>query len=137
MSGALKITAKLDVSGPLADGSAGKVVEDWQRNTAAALGDEGLTLLRAVKMDRTGRARGGFQENLKVIQKGVTAVIPGPMIRGVTWAPWLEGVSKRNESMEFRGYRPFRKTRTALNKRATEIGQRELDKLMSGIGGSS
>jgi hypothetical protein len=135
MAGDLKITAKVDVSGPLADGTAAKVTGKWASNTAAALGDEGLALLRAVNMDKTGRARGGFQANLKVLQKGPTAQIPGPMIRGVTWAPWLEGTSKRNSAAKFKGYKLFRKARTALNKKAPQIGQQELDKLMPELGG--
>lgn len=136
MAGDLKITAKLDVSGPLADGTAARVTEKWASNTAAALGDEGVAMLRAVSLNKTGRARGGFQANLKVLQKGPAAQIPGPMVRGVTWAPWLEGTSKRNESTGFKGYGLFRKTRTALNKKAPQIGQQELDKLMPELGGS-
>jgi hypothetical protein len=135
MAGDLKITAKLDVSGPLADGTAAKVTEKWASNTAAALGARAVELLRAVPMDKTGRSRGGFQASLKVLQKGPAAQVPGPMIRGVTWAPWLEGTSRRNESTHFKGYRLFRKTRTVLNKEATRIGQQELDKLMPELGG--
>lgn len=136
MAGRFKVEIQADVTGPLADGSADNALQDWAAATAKALGDEGVQLLRDFPMNKTGRARGGFQENLKVLQNGPVARIPAPMIRGVTWGPWLEGTSSRNESTRFKGYHLFRKTRQELQKRAPEIGQRELDKVMPRLGGA-
>ena len=136
MAGSFKVTVEANVTGPLADGTADNVLQEWARNTSAELGRQGADLLRAFPMNKTGRAHGGFQENLKVLQQGTTARIPAPMIRGVTWGPWLEGTSKRNESTRFKGYHLFRKTRQELNKRAPEVGQAELDKLMPKLGGA-
>ena len=134
--GTLKINLDCMVTGPLADGRAVKAAEEWAEKTSQALADEGLEMLRAVKMDKSGRARGGFQESLHIVRKSPTEKrIPGPQERGVAWAPWLEGTSKRNESTGFKGYGLFRDTRTRLQKRAPEIGQRELDKLMPRMGG--
>jgi len=132
----MKISLDCMVTGPLADGRAVKAAEEWAENTSQALADEGLEMLRAVRMDKSGRSRGGFQEALKIVRKSPTEKrIPGPQERGVAWAPWLEGTSKRNESTGFRGYGLFRDTRTRLQERAPEIGQRELDKLMPRMGG--
>jgi len=136
MAGSLKITARCQVTGPLADGSAINACEKWAENTSQALGDRGVELLRAFPMNKTGRASGGFQASLKTVRKSATQVnVPGPQQRGVAWSPWLEGTGKRNESTGFRGYHLFRKTRTQLNKEAPQIGQRELDKLMPELGG--
>lgn len=136
MAGQLKVTVEADVKGPLADGTADRVLSDWAQATAKALGDEGAALLRAFPMNKTGRARGGFQANLRVLQQGPEARIPAPMITGVTWGPWLEGTSKRNESTGFKGYHLFRKTRQELQRRAPDIGQRELDKVIGQLGGT-
>ncbi len=136
MAGQLKVTIEADVAGPLSDGRAGQALQDWASATARALGDEGADMLRAFPMNKTGRARGGFQANLRVLQQGPEARIPAPAIRGVTWGPWLEGVTRRNESTGFRGYHLFRKTRQELQRRAPEIGQRELDKILPRIGGT-
>ena len=136
MAKAVTVTAYVDVSGPLADGTADRVLGEWERNTSQALADEAIDGLRAFPMDKTGRARGGFQASLN--QKRLdraTVRIPGPMITGVTWAPWLEGNSKRNRSTHFRGYRLFFKTAQAVSGRAQGIGERELEKLMPEIGG--
>jgi hypothetical protein len=136
VSGALKVTVRLDVSGPLADGTAEKLTEDWQRNTTQALADKGVELLREFPMNKTGRARGGFQESLHIVRKSAGAVrIPGPQEKGVVWASWLEGTSKRNRSTKFKGYHLFKQTRAELDDRAEEIGQQELDKLIGGMGG--
>lgn len=136
MSGSLKIYLKFDVSGPLADGAAQKLVDTWTETTTQALADAGVAMLRAFPMDKSGRAKGGFQENLRTVRKSLNEVqVPGPMIKGTTWAPWLEGTSQRNQGSKFKGYHLFRKTRTALQAQAPVIGQAQLDKLMPGIGG--
>ena len=136
MAKTLKVTVDAQVTGPLANGEAERAVQDWAHNVAQRLGDEGVTALQAFPMDKTGRAHGGFQENLHNVTAGPQAVIKGPMITGVTWAPWLEGTSKRNSSTSFKGYGLFRKTRTDLQKRAPQVGQEELDKIMPRLGGA-
>ena len=136
MGGTFKVTAQANVTGPLASGEAERALQDWAVSTARALADAGVQALQAWPMDKTGRAHGGFQNSLHAITKGPEATIPGPMIRGVTWAPWLEGTSKRNSSTKFKGYHLFRKTATDLQQRAPQIGQEELDKIMPRLGGS-
>lgn len=134
--GTMKITVSADVSGPLSDGRAEKAVQDWQKRTTQALGDKGVELLRAVKMDKTGRAHGAFQEALHTVRTSVSEMtVPGPQESGVVWSPWLEGTTQRNESTGFKGYGLFRKTRAKLSKLAPEIGQQQLDAVMSEIGG--
>lgn len=135
MAGTFKVDVDVDISGPLADGTADNALQEWAANTAKALGDEGTRLLKAFPMNKTGRSRGGFQENLHPVQKGPEVTIFAPMIRGITWGPWLEGTSERNRSTRFKGYHLFRKTRQQLQQMAPDIGQAELDKLMSRIGG--
>jgi hypothetical protein len=135
--GTLKIKVDCRTEGPMSNGEAEKAAQEWAVNTTQALADKGVELLRAFPMNKTGRARGGFQSALKVVRKSPTmAVIPGPQVRGVVWAPWLEGKSKRN-SGKFKGYGLFRKTRTALGKLAPGIAQAELEKVLPRMGGGS
>jgi hypothetical protein len=136
MAGIFRVSADVELHGPLADGTADRVMQEWATRTAKALGDEGVERLRAFPMNKTGRAHGGFQANLHVIQSGPVARIPAPMITGVVWGPWLEGTSKRNSSTRFKGYHLFRKTRLQLQARAPEVGQQVLDKLLPEIGGT-
>ena len=139
MAGSFKVTLDVEGRGPLFDGRADAALQDWARATTKAIADEGVAMLRAVPMNKTGRARGNFQANLHVLQRGgngTEAQIPAPMIRGVTWGPWLEGTSQRNDSTRFRGYHLFRQTRQALQKLAPGIGQAELEKILPRIGGT-
>lgn len=132
----LKIRVDCRVDGPLANGEAEKAAQEWAENTTQRIADEGVKILGGWPMDKTGRARGGFQDELKTVRVSPTSTrIPGPTDRGVTFAPWLEGSSKRNTSTKFSGYHLFRKTRTQLNKLATGIAQEELDKVLPRMGG--
>lgn len=134
--GSLKIRVDCRVSGPLANGEADKAAQEWAVNTTQALGDKGVELLRAFPMDRTGRARGAFQGALRTKRISPTETrITGPQERGVAWAAWLEGTSKRNQDTGFKGYHLFRKTRLQLSRLAPGIAQAELEKLLPRMGG--
>lgn len=134
--GSLKVRVDCRVSGPLADGSADKAAQEWAENTTQALADKGVEMLGAFPMDKSGRSHGSFRGALKTERVSPTQTrIPGPQERGVVWAPWLEGVSKRNEDGKFKGYHLFRKTRLELQKRAPEIAQEQLDKVIGRMGG--
>jgi len=137
VSGSLKIKVDCRVSGPLASGEADRAAQDWATNTTQAIADQGVELLRTFPgMDRTGRARGGFQQLLRVKRISPTETrIPGPQQRGVAWSPWLEGTSSRNDSTGFKGYHLFRKTRATLAKMAPGIADEELDKVLPRMGG--
>ena len=134
--GSLKVEIRPEIVGPLSNGEAVQALSDWAESVAGELGKQGVEALRAFPMNKSGRAHGGFQANLNVVQRGPLATIKGPTIRGVTWAPWLEGNSSRNSSTRFKGYHLFRKTKQELQRRAPEVGQQELDKVMPRIGGA-
>ena len=114
------------VHGPLFDGEASAAVTQWLQVTREDLGDKGADMLRAFPMDKTGRAHGGFQANIRVMNRGAMVVIPGPKISGVTWSPWLEGTSRRNDSTGFKGYHLFRKTSAKLRRIAKALAQQKL-----------
>jgi hypothetical protein len=136
MPGVLKIRCQPVITGPIADGTATKATQEWAERTSGKLGDTAITSLRSVTMDRTGRATGAFSSNLEVTRISPTETrVKGPQIRGVTWASWLEGTSKRNTSTRFKGYHLFRKTRLEVSRRAQEIGEQVLADLMPEIGG--
>jgi len=136
MAGQLTITASIDPHGPIFDGQAEAAIEEYTRAARQAIADRGAELLRAFPgMDKTGRARGGFQANIKIVDKGAFLRIPAPTIKGITWGPWLEGVSERNQSTGFRGYHPFRKVRGQLDHEAQDIAEAKLQEYLPQIGG--
>jgi hypothetical protein len=134
--GVLKIRVDCRTEGPLSNGEADKAAQEWVENTTQALADKGVDLLRAFPMNKTGRARGGFENALRVKRVSPTETrIAGPQERGIVFSAWLEGTSKRNEGNKFKGYHLFRKTRAQLNKLAPKIAQEELEKVLPRMGG--
>jgi hypothetical protein len=135
--GVFKIDVQADITGPIGDGTADRALQDWAKATAKALGDEGVKILRAWPMDKTGRAHGGFENALNATEESPGLVrIKGPQIAGVAWSPWLEGTSQRNRSTKFKGYGLFKKTQAQLDEAAPDVGQRELDRVLPRIGGT-
>lgn len=132
----LTVTAFVQVHGPLFDGQAEEALDRFTLAAREAIADEGADMLRAFPMDKTGRASGGFQANVHAEPYGDTFRIRGPMIAGVTWAPWLEGSSKRNSSTRFRGYHLFRAVAAELDAKATEIAGRKLQEYLPQMGGA-
>lgn len=134
--GSLKIRIDCRTEGPMASGEAQKAADEWTEKTTQAIADKGVELLRDFPMNKTGRAEGGFQRELQAVRKSPALVsIAGRRVEGVTWGPYLEGTSKRNEGGKFKGYHLFRKTRLQLNKLATGIAQAELEKVLPRMGG--
>ena len=131
--GVLTVTAFVHVSGPIADGTASDVLARFDEDVRHTIAEKGADMLRHWPFK--GAKGGGFQANIHVVEGGGVSRIPGPMIRGVTWSPWLEGVSKRNSSTRFKGYHLFRTTAERLQEEAGEIGDKVLQKYLPEMGG--
>lgn len=131
MSKSLEVTASLNVSGPLLSGQAQEALDQFSQDVEKAIAEEAVRMLSAVPMDRSGRSAGAFREHLHPTRRSAGTAVFGPMIKGVTWAPWLEGVTERNRSTGFPGYKLFANTRLELDRgRAQEIAERELEKFL-------
>jgi hypothetical protein len=135
VSGQLGVTAYVRPSGPIADGLAGAVMEKFTEAARQAIADEGARMLAGFPMDKTGRSTGGFRANLHVLQTGSSVRIRGGLVTGVTWAPWLEGTSRRNQHTSFKGYHLFRQTRLELDRKAAGIAEAKLQEFLPQIGG--
>lgn len=136
MSGALTVTASADVHGPIFDGQAEAGLTHLTDTITQKIADFATRELRSFVMNKTGRAHGDFEENLHQVRRGSAIAIPAPMITGVTWGPWLEGVTQRNQSTGFGGYHLFRKTYRELDAgKAQDIADAEVAKYVAGIGG--
>ncbi len=133
----MTVTAYVICSGPILDGTADQVLDELRDTIAHRGADWAKEQLEAVPMDKTGRARGGFQENLNVVQRSAGWAVPAPMITGVVWGPWLEGTSKRNTTTRFKGYHLFRDVREELRDgKAQEIADKALEEFLPRLGGA-
>lgn len=134
--GSTSVTAYVDCSGPLFDGTAEKAAAELTDAIAKRGAEWAREHLAETKMDKTGRATGAFSQALRVVQRNAGWAVPAPMIRGVTWGPWLEGGTKRNRDTKFMGYHLFRDTRAVLeDSKAQEIADKALDEYAPKMGG--
>lgn len=132
-----KVVLGANFHGPIFDGKAEEAAHRVVDLAKQDLAEEGAAMLRGwdPRMVRSGRHTGAFAENIHVTTRGRALVIPGPMIKGTTWAPWLEGTSKRNRDSRFKGYHLFRRTAAALRARARAVTQKRLDEYLGQMGG--
>lgn len=114
----------VDVSGPLFEHRAPKVIRDWLDATKKEVADMGVKELDAIVMDKTGRGTGHYQSMITTrVVKYNDVLITDPVIYG----PWLEGASKRNESTRFKGYHLWRRTRLRLRRVFKDVAQQKLE----------
>jgi hypothetical protein len=131
--GTLKVNVSVSVSGPLADGTAHDAVREWIDEAKKETADFAVRQLQAVGMDKTGRATGHYQSEIRTTLLTYNdLLISDPVIYG----PWLEGTSKRNDSTRFKGYHLWRKAKQATQKEAPNIAERLLPKYIERMGGT-
>lgn len=133
MAGSLEVTAFTHVEGPFMHANIGAVLDEFDKDVRHTIAEKGVKYLK--EWPFKSHRGGGFEANLRIVEQGATLKIPGPQIRGVTWSPWLEGVSKRNSSTRFPGYGLFKKTAGRLQDEAGDIGDEVLKKYMPRLGG--
>jgi len=116
---------RLDVStqtrGPLFDGRAARVANEYVNRLEHQLAEDGLNILRG-EMHRVFRNPTGYYESR-------CKVIDGHVISDsrVVYGPWLAGVGSRNFPVtKFAGYDHWTVTREKLNARKVGIGERLL-----------
>lgn len=127
----MTVSIGASVSGPIADGSALTAMHAWLDESKKEVAQVAVDRLRAVKMDRSGRATGHYQSMIRTTVRTFNDIlIDDPVIYG----PWLEGTSKRNDSTRFKGYRLWRRTRLQVQREVPVIAQKKLDLYKSRIG---
>lgn len=126
----MRATVKL--TGPLADGRAPQIVHAWADGVKKDIAGQGMRMLRAVHMDKTGRGTGHYQAELQATTIGFNDIkLHDPVIYG----PWLEGSSQRNRSTRFKGYHLWRQTAQELQRQAPDIAGKRMPELVRALGG--
>lgn len=134
MAGKMTVDINVVVSGPLADGTAKDILHEWLDESKKKTADYAVRQLKAVGMDKTGRATGHYQAEIRTSLLSYNDVlISDPVVYG----PWLEGSSERNRSTRFKGYRLWRKARDAARQAAPGIAESLLPPYLERIGGGS
>lgn len=114
--------------GPLFDGGARSAVRAFLTTAADAVADEGRAMARGIAPRRSGY----YESRITTQNLGQDAVVTDG---GVVYGPWLEGVSSRNQSTRFKGYRTFRQTKQRLERRVPQIVRPAVSQLVRRLGG--
>jgi hypothetical protein len=131
-------TTKVILSGPLFTGEAAAAAADFTDSLAGEIAEIGRDWIRleASTMDKSGRGgTGQAAEGVELIPGNGRYVIRGGIREGSYSWPWLEGVSKRNESTGFAGYHTFRRTRLRMRKQVTPFAQARIEQYLLEMGG--
>lgn len=130
MATRIKLETEVDVRGAYLQGRDVPIMREFFEQAKQEVARVGITeiqqrLGKAAKHP-TGRFAGAVKDN--DLAKGRTIMADYPQ---VLYGPWLEGVSARNESTRFKGYRMFKLTRGRLRKNVGPIIQHLLDQAVA------
>jgi hypothetical protein len=131
-------TTKVTLTGPIFTGEAAAAARDFTRALAAEIAGIGRDWIKldTDRMDRSGRGgTGAAASGVKLDGSGENWVVSGGISKGNYAWPWLEGVSKRNQSTDFRGYHAFRRTRARMRTQVRPYAQAELAHFIERMGG--
>jgi hypothetical protein len=117
----MRLDVSTRASGPIFDGRARAVANQYVNRLERQLAEEGLEILRG-EMHRVFRNPTGYYESR-------CKVVDGHVITDsrVVYGPWLAGIGSRNFPVtKFKGYDHWIQTRHQLNARKRGIGERLL-----------
>ncbi len=131
---ATRITAYVTVAGPLMEGRGPAILQQFFDDATKLVAEAGRDELRKRATSKPRHPTGATAGAIVVrdFAKGRTIITDYPE---VLYGPWLEGVSSRNQSTRFPGYRMFKLTRGRLRKRCGELVQGLLDRAVADLGG--
>lgn len=79
-----------------------------------------------------GRSTGHYRLNVHgEVKDGIGRITDG----GVTYGPWLEGLSSRNQTSRFKGYSSFRRTQEWLQTQVPKVAEAWIGKAVRELNG--
>jgi hypothetical protein len=131
-------TTKITISGPIFDGRAAEAARDFADSLAGEVAEVGRDWIRldTARMTRSGSDTGQAAEGVELSGGNGSYVISGGIHQGKFAWPWLEGVSKRNQSTGFPGYHSFRRTRLRMRKQINPLAEKRLEEFLERMGGT-
>lgn len=127
-------TVTVDTSGPIWDGRAEQILDDYTREAVWEIAKEGRGDLgvRFIKVFR--EPTGYYESQVEAVQQpGPHALIHDNL---VVYGPWLEGVGSRNFPVtRFKGYHSFRIIAQELQAKAVQIAERHIEPFLRRMNG--
>jgi hypothetical protein len=126
---------QVDLGGPIFSGQDRPIIRAAFKDAKQTLAKWGQDQVQALARKKPKHPKGRFADSITIFdyKKGLTIAPDYPQ---VLYGPWLEGVSARNETTRFKGYRMFKLVRGRMKKQMTELVQgrfaRAVDELNGG-----
>ncbi len=117
--------------GPIFDGRAQAALDEYVRVMPQKIAEKGQQMVRDHLNTVLKENRGVYVSRVYVRDEASTWVIGN----GMVYSPWLEGVSRRNESTRFKGYRTFRLVGQELDSEAEPMAEEILRPYLAEMNG--
>jgi hypothetical protein len=118
---AFRINVKAHHKGPIFNASATKAAGNRMViNINEAIAQEGVNMVRA-RLDTVLQHPTGYYRSRIAIERRQT--YRGIWDQNVIYGGWLEGVTSRNRTSRFKGYRTFRRVKQELDNRQEAIAR--------------
>jgi len=117
----MRINVKTHLQGPIFNASHTKAAgKRMIVNINEAVAQEGVDMVRARLDTVLQHPTGYYRSRIAVLSR---AVFRGIWDQNVVYGGWLEGVSSRNRTTRFKGYRTFRRVKQELDNRMDSIAR--------------
>jgi|SRR5882757_85080 len=111
----------VDYDGPLFNGRAIKIFDDFAKDAEKDIAKEALRGIQRRMHVHFRHPTGHYESNVHISSAGRGTEIND---RGIVYGPWLEGIGKKNRTSRFRGYHIFENEADAIDGRADNIAER-------------
>lgn len=113
--------ADIDFDGPLFNGRAIKIFDDFAKDAEKDIAKEALRGIKRRFHVKFRHPTGRYESNVRISSAGSGTQISD---NGIVYGPWLEGIGKKNRTTRFKGYHSFEEAANEINGRADDIAEK-------------
>lgn len=124
----LRISSRIRVTGPLTDGRAARIMDDFANDLEEHGAEWAERSIKRTYHASFKHPTGYYESNIRIENVGGHPEVTDGGFAGPVYGPWLEGVGSRNNTTRFKGYHAFRKAAMRLERRFEEMGEQLFDR---------
>ena len=124
----MQITIDVTAHGPMFDGRALHALHEFEEDAKDDIAAQAYADVMRILNARIKRPTPYYETQIIIQTMAADRVVHD---RGIIYGPWLEGVSSRNQTTQFRGYAAFRRAHHAVSVRVPQIVDRSLRRALA------
>lgn len=118
----LQVSTRVRRTGPLFDGRAHAIMQQFVNELEEEAADEALEDIRTTYHTHFRAPTGYYESNVRIHNVSGHPEVWDGGYAGPVYGPWLEGVGSRNETTRFKGYHAFRIAATKTQIKIERMG---------------